>query len=152
MNTKRYSLVGHTKQDTKVTSTTASAHFATYVPETLSHALTSCQLGAQIRKETHQKIEEMWLKKTKDAQSWALNSHYLPDSPVPRGWEEWWYWLGLVPIEGWQRTPHITQALIKQTAQILAEAGYAIWINRNTATQHRDQRVGGISGDWTSPR
>ena len=52
------------------------------VPETLSHALTSCQLGAQIRKETHQKIKEMWFKKTKDAQSWALNSHYLPDSPV----------------------------------------------------------------------
>ena len=35
------------------------------VPETLSHVLTSCQLGAQIRKETHQKIQEMWLKKNK---------------------------------------------------------------------------------------
>ena len=84
----------------------------------------------------------MWLKKTKDAQSWALNSHYLPDSPIPRGWEEWWYWLGLVPIEGWQRTPHITQALIKQTAQILAEAGYGIWTNRNAATKEWESTVG----------
>jgi hypothetical protein len=74
--------------------------------------------------------------------TWALNSHYLPDNLPPQGWEEWWYWLGLVPIVGWERTTPLIQALTKQTAQILAEAGYAIWINRNTATKEWESSVG----------
>ena len=44
----------------------------------------------------------------KDAQAWALNSHFLPNCPETPGWEEWWYWLGLVPLSQRldEQTPH----------------------------------------------
>ena len=84
----------------------------------------------------------MWRKKTKDDLSWALNSHYLPNCPTPSGWEEWWYWLGLVPLSGWTNKPPLTQSLIKDTAQILAVAGYALWINRIEATKQWEETVG----------
>ena len=111
-------------------------------PETLSHTLTSCRLGDQIRTDTHNKIHQLWAKTTKDGQSWALNSHYLPVSPTPQGWEEWWYWLGLVPITAWQSNPPLTQNLIKQSAKILAEAGYSIWTNRNAAVKEWEATQG----------
>ena len=86
--------------------------------------------------------QSLWRKKTKDDLSWALNSHYLPICPTPTGWEEWWYWLGLVPLTGWTNKPPLTQSLIKDTAQILAAAGYALWINRIEATKQWEATVG----------
>ena len=112
------------------------------VPETLSHVLTECTIGTQIRSDTHQKIQTMWRKKTKDALAWALNSHFLPNCPLTPGWEEWWYWLGLVPLSGWTNKPPITQSLIKDTAKVLAEAGFALWTNRIEAIKKWETTVG----------
>ena len=112
------------------------------VPETLSHVLTECTIGTQIRSDTHQKIQTMWRKKTKDALAWALNSHFMPNCPLTPGWEEWWYWLGLVPLSGWTNKPPITQSLIKDTAKVLAEAGFALWTNRIEATKKWETTVG----------
>ena len=84
----------------------------------------------------------MWRKKTKGDLSWALNSHYLPNCPATPGWEEWWYWLGLVPLSGWTNQPSITQSLIKDTAKVLAAAGYSLWINRCEAIKKWEATVG----------
>ena len=92
------------KLDIKAILTTDFAHSVTYPKPSLIPYVTSCHLGAQIRMDTRKKIQEIWVKKTKDPQMWALNSHYLTGNQTPQGWEEWRYWLGLVPIVGWQRT------------------------------------------------
>ena len=50
--------------------------------------------------------------------------------------------LGLVPLSSWTNKPPITQSLIKDTAKVLAEAGFALWTNRIEAVKKWETTVG----------